>query len=177
MTLLDVIILLVGAGLCAAFGARLAALGDSPAARYVLALVGILGGLLLGAVVGRWLGGLVTRVLVRGRLGVLDRAVGALAGAASALAGSGRGLRRPGTCSGGAPGRYPGRPDRCPVRAVDPVEQLTRPNTAGRSPPGDQPVGNGRLANVPEHSGMVRERCRAAYRLDAADRRLSPDGG
>ncbi|MFC4948044.1 hypothetical protein [Pseudonocardia sp. GCM10023141] len=77
--------LLVGAGLCAAFGARLAALGQSPTAQYALGLVGIIGGLLLGAAIGGWLGRLLSRVLISGRLAVLDRAVGAVAGAASAV--------------------------------------------------------------------------------------------
>lgn len=77
--------LLVGAGVCAALGARLAEFGSTPTSRYVLGLVGIFGGLLLGSAVGGWSGGLLSRVLVRGRLGLLDRAIGAVAGAGSAL--------------------------------------------------------------------------------------------
>lgn len=77
--------LLVGAGLCSAIGARLAELGGDASTRRALMVVGVLGGLLVGALVGGWIGGLLTRVLVAGRLGVVDRAIGALAGAGSAL--------------------------------------------------------------------------------------------
>jgi uncharacterized membrane protein required for colicin V production len=77
--------LLVGAGVCSAFGARLAGLGSDESTRRVLMVIGIVGGLLIGAAVGGFLGGLLTRVLVAGRLGFVDRVIGALAGAASAL--------------------------------------------------------------------------------------------
>lgn len=77
--------LLVGAGVCAGIGSTLAGLGGDPASRGVLFWAGVLGGLVLGGAIGGWLGGLLTRVLVGGRLAVVDRALGALAGAAGAL--------------------------------------------------------------------------------------------
>ncbi|TCK27875.1 CvpA family protein [Pseudonocardia endophytica] len=77
--------LLVGAGLCAGFGIRLAAFGTDPSSRQVLFWVGVVAGLLLGSIIGGFLGGLLSRVLAAGRLTIVDRALGALAGVAGAL--------------------------------------------------------------------------------------------
>lgn len=77
--------LLVGAGLCAGVGIRLAGLGTDPSSRQVLFWVGVVAGLLLGAVIGGFVGGLISRILAAGRLTIVDRALGALAGVAGAL--------------------------------------------------------------------------------------------
>jgi uncharacterized membrane protein required for colicin V production len=77
--------LLVGAGLCAGFGIRLAEFGTDPSSRRVLFWIGVGAGLLLGALIGGFLGGLLSRLLAAGRLTIVDRVLGALAGVAGAL--------------------------------------------------------------------------------------------
>lgn len=77
--------LLVGAGLCAGLGIRLAAFGTDPSNRQVLFWIGVVVGLLLGSVIGGFLGGLLSRILGAARLTIVDRALGALAGVAGAL--------------------------------------------------------------------------------------------
>ncbi|MEV1292697.1 CvpA family protein [Pseudonocardia sp. NPDC049635] len=77
--------LVVGAGVGAAWGSRLAGFGETPGSAWLWGLLGILGGLLLGSLVGRFLGGLVSRLLTGARLSVLDRAVGAATGGIAAL--------------------------------------------------------------------------------------------
>ncbi len=77
--------LLAGAGLGLALGIRIAALGSAPGSRWALLAIGVIGGALLGAVLGRLLGRALSGVLVTSRLGVLDRVLGGLAGAATVL--------------------------------------------------------------------------------------------
>ncbi len=77
--------LLVGAGLCAGLGIRLAGLGTDLENRRVLFWVGVVAGLVLGSLIGGWIGALLSRLLAAGRLTIVDRALGALAGVAGAL--------------------------------------------------------------------------------------------
>ncbi len=74
--------LLVGLWVGLAIGVRL---GQGAAAGWGVLATGAIGGMLLGALLGGWVGGLIGRILVRARLGIVDRLLGAVAGAAGAL--------------------------------------------------------------------------------------------
>lgn len=75
----------VGAGAGAPLGQWAAGFAAGGASRTGFLLLGLALGLVVGAAVGGWIGGLLSRVLQKGHLGVVDRAVGALAGAGGAL--------------------------------------------------------------------------------------------
>lgn len=77
--------LIAGAGFGIGLGGWLAGFADGGAARTALLLLGLVIGLLGGAWLGSWIGGLLSRAFHRGHLTIVDRAVGALAGAGSAL--------------------------------------------------------------------------------------------
>jgi hypothetical protein len=75
--------LLVGFWFGLAVGVRLATM--SADAGWGLLAIGAIGGALLGVLLGGWVGGLVGRLLVRVHLGIVDRLLGAVAGAMGAL--------------------------------------------------------------------------------------------
>ncbi|MFC5996392.1 hypothetical protein ACFQE5_19495 [Pseudonocardia hispaniensis] len=77
--------LLFGAAIALPLGALFAAAGASPLAQGLLRLAGLVLGLLIGVWAGGLVGGLVSRGLVRGRLGLVDRGLGAVAAAGTTV--------------------------------------------------------------------------------------------
>lgn len=75
----------VGAGGGAALGQWLAGFAAGGPSRTGFLLLGLVLGLVAGSALGGWIGGLISRAFHKGRLTIVDRAVGALAGAGGAL--------------------------------------------------------------------------------------------
>lgn len=75
----------VGAGAGAALGQWAAAFASGGASRTGFLLLGLVLGLLGGAALGGWIGGLLSRAFRKGHLTIVDRAIGAVAGAGGAL--------------------------------------------------------------------------------------------